>query len=125
MKNASYTDIVSTGNLLSRSLLKSSFKKSKKTTIKVATNENIIITCKLTGTYYYNKSTKRCYFGKINKPTFSVYGGSWKNRGFTYSLIDSSRTAMINIKGKAVVGNNYSKNFSTYMEFHCADNGVI
>ena len=123
---AEYQDIVASGNILkASSVLNGKFTKTKSCSVKVNSTKSITINCKLTGTYYYDKSMKRCYFGKINNPTFTVSGGSWKNRGYTKSLIDGSRTAYIELKGKAVVGSNYTKNFSRAIEFHCTEEGKI
>lgn len=57
--------------------------------------------------------------------TFTVSGGSWKNCGYAKSLIDGSRTVSVVLKGKAVVGSNYSKNFNRNIEFHCTEEGNI
>lgn len=123
---ADYQNIIASGNILKASpVLTGKFSKTKSCSVKVNSTNSITINCKLTGTYYYDKSMKRCYLGKINNPTFTVSGGSWKNRGYTKSLIDGSRTAYIELKGKAVVGSNYTKNFSRAIEFHCTEEGKI
>lgn len=123
---AEYEDIVLAGNLLkASSVLKGTFSKTKSCKVKVNSTHSITIHCKLTGNYYYDKLAKRCYFGKINNPTFTVSGGSWKNRGYTKAFIDNSRTADIEIKGTAVAGSNYTKKFSKSIEFYCSEEGNI
>ena len=123
---ADYKEVVAVGNILNdKASLSGNFSKTKSYTVKVSSIDSIDISCKLTGTYYYNKTMKRCFFGKINNPAFTVSGGSWKNRGYLKSLIDGSRTADIDIKGKAIVGNNYSNNFTGAIEFYCTEEGYI
>lgn len=126
ISKADYQDIVGASNILkASSALSGKFSKTKSCTTKVTSMASVTIKCKLTGTYYYDKSMKRCYFGKINNPTSTVSGGSWKSRGYAKSLIDGSRTVSVVLKGKVVVGSNYSKNFNRNIEFHCTEEGNI
>lgn len=121
-----YDDIVSTANMLrSSSDLEGKFSKTKSVSITVYSNEKVTISCKVSGTYIYDKSRKRCLFGQLNKPTFTVKNGKWKNRGYGQKTIDAGRTLTLTIQGKAIAGSNMTKNFRKYMEFAMNVNGEI
>ena len=70
---ADYDDIVATSNLLrSSSDLEGTFSKTKSFSVNVYSTEKVTISCKVSGKYIYDKSRKRCLFGTLNKPKFTV-----------------------------------------------------
>ena len=126
ISKAEFHNVSAAGNILKDPCsLSGKFSKTKSFTVKVNDTKFVEIECKITGTYYYDKTLKRCFFGKVNKPAYTVLGGNWGNRGYVQDFIDGSRTACIEMQGKAVAGSNYSKKFSRALEFYCTEEGKI
>ena len=108
---ADYDDIVATSNLLrSSSDLEGTFSKTKSFSVNVYSTEKVTISCKVSGKYIYDKSRKRCLFGTLNKPKFTVKNGKWIDRGYGQKTID---------------GTNMKQPFRKYIEFPMNTNGEI
>ena len=123
---ADYDDIVATSNLLrSSSDLEGTFSKTKSFSVNVYSTEKVTISCKVSGKYIYDKSRKRCLFGTLNKPKFTVKNGKWIDRGYGQKTIDAGRTLTLTVSGKAVAGTNMKQPFRIYIEFPMNTNGEI
>lgn len=123
---ADYNDIVATSNLLrSSSDLEGTFSKTKSFSVTVFSTEKVTISCKVSGKYIYDRSRKRCLFGTLNSPKFTVKNGKWIDRGYGQKTIDAGRTLTLTVTGKVVGGTNVKKPFRKYFEFPMNTNGDI
>ena len=75
--------------------------------------------------YIYDRSRKRCLFGTLNKPEFTVKNGKWIDHGYGQKTIDAGRTLTLTVTGKVVGGTNVKKHFRKYFEFPMNTNGDI